>query len=72
MFLIPEYFQFCLVEQVRLGPGGAQNVSIKPTKPKLFLTDGSEDAIHGIGVFFIRSNAAKALTNVNINNVGFE
>jgi hypothetical protein len=57
------------VEQVRLGPGGAQKVPIKPTRPKLFLTDGTEDPIHGICVFFIRTNVNKAITNVNINNV---
>ena len=59
------------VEQVRLGPGGAQKVPIKPMKPKLFLTDGTEDPIHGICVFFIRCNVNKAITNVNINNVKY-
>ena len=61
---------FCyIVEQVRLGPGGAQKVPIKPTKPKLFLTDGTDHAIHGVCVYFIRANISKTITHVNINNV---
>lgn len=57
------------MEQIRLGPGGAQKVPIKPSKPKLFLTDGTEDPLHGICVFFIRCNMNKTITIANIYNV---
>ena len=62
-------FQLLLltVEQVRLGPGG--NKSFKPGRPKLFVTDGRDAALHGLCLIFCRVNPEKPITEANVSQV---
>ncbi|XP_053100655.1 dynein axonemal heavy chain 5-like isoform X3 [Hemicordylus capensis] len=49
------------------GPTGAKSHSAKSRKPKVFVTEGSDVALMGICVFFIRTNSSKAVTTENIH-----
>ena len=59
----------CAVEQFRIGPGGAQKTTVKTSKPRVFVTDGKDEEITGVCVFFIRVNPSKAITFANIFQV---
>lgn len=57
-----------LVEQLRLGLPGGSRVA-KPTKMKLFVTDGTEVGLSGACLVFMRSKMDGALTESNITQV---
>ena len=59
----------CLVEQFRIGPGGAQKTTIKTSRAKVFVTDGKDEEVTGICVFFIKVNPSRAINSANIFQV---
>ncbi|EDV21817.1 uncharacterized protein TRIADDRAFT_59929 [Trichoplax adhaerens] len=52
------------VEYVRLGPGGA--TKIKTSKYKLYITNGKDDKLSGICMFFLRPDNTKPINMENI------
>lgn len=60
----PEAIEREGVEHVRLGASG--NKPIKSNKPKVFVTNGYEVALHGQCLMFYRANPSQAITATNI------
>ncbi|EPY86356.1 dynein heavy chain 5, axonemal [Camelus ferus] len=57
-----------VAETGQLGsPGGANPISGKVKKPKVFVTEGKDVALTGVCVFFIRTNPSRAITPENIH-----
>ena len=54
------------VEQMRLGGGNKQ---LKTGRPKVFVTDGTDAALHGLCLIFSRCSPDKAVTEGNISQV---
>ena len=55
------------VEHVRLGPQG--NRPVKVSKPKVFITNGTDVSLKGMCLIFTRIKPENEVTDANINNV---
>lgn len=67
IILILYIFNVTAVEHIRLGPGGA--TKIKTSKFKLYITNGKDDKLNGICMFFLRPDASKGINMENITKV---
>ncbi len=57
------------VEHVRLGPQG--NRPVKVSKPKVFITNGTDVSLKGMCLIFTRIKPENEVTDANINNVSY-